>query len=74
MGSNINYNFKVDLSNIPVHLGNYDWKNSLGISVSFTSDVLNGELTILEHIPKNTKNKLKNSVKKLNYKFNIDIL
>ena len=55
MGSNINYNFKVDLSNIPVHLGNYDWKNSLGISVSFTSDVLNGELTILEHIPKKYK-------------------
>ena len=71
MGSNINYNFKVDLSNIPVHLGNYDWKNSLGISVSFTSDVLNGELTILEHIPKNTKNKLKNSYLVVSYNNNI---
>lgn len=68
MSSNKNYNFKVDLSNIPTNNNCYDWKNTVGYIIPFTSDVLNGELTVLEHIPKNTKNKLKNSYLVLSYK------
>lgn len=68
MASNKNFNFKVDLSNIPTNNNCYDWKNTVGCIIPFTSDVLNGELTILEHIPKNTENKLKNSYLVLSYK------
>ena len=45
-----NYNFVVDLSGIPKKNSYYDWKNSVGCRVPFTSDIFNGVLTIKDYI------------------------
>lgn len=54
MGCNKNYNFVLDLSNIPQKENTklFDWKNSVGYIVNFTSDKLCGELKIIEYIGK----------------------
>lgn len=46
-------NVNVDLNSLP-HLRGYggariDWKNSVGVSISFTSDILSGILTVLDN-------------------------
>lgn len=54
MGCNKNYNFVLDLSNIPQkeNTNLFDWKNSVGCIVNFTSDKFCGKLEIMEYIPK----------------------
>lgn len=54
MGSNKNYNFILDLSNIPRKESTnlFDWKNSVGCVVTFSSDKFCGKLEIMEYIPK----------------------
>lgn len=52
MACNKNYNFKVDLSNIPLKNNCYDWANSIGCIIPFTSDIINGNLVIERHLPK----------------------
>ena len=54
MACNKNYNFVLDLSNVPKKEGTnlFDWKNSIGCIVNFSSDNFCGKLEIIEYIPK----------------------
>ena len=54
MACNKNYNFVLDLSNIPQKENTklFDWKNSVGCVVSFSSNKLCGNLEIIKYIQK----------------------
>lgn len=55
MANNHNYNFKVDLSNIPSSGNMLRWKDSEGKTIDFTSDILDGQLLIKKYISSNER-------------------
>lgn len=67
MISNKNYHFQVDLSNIPRKHNHIEWRKSKNCVIPFTCDLFNGEFKVVEHIPKNSKNKLSTSLIILEY-------
>lgn len=68
MASNKNYHFQVDLSNVPIKNNCYNWANSKNCIIPFVCDLFNGELRVIECIPKNSKNKLSSSLVIMEYK------